>query len=121
MAEAALAKAHPPLLQEVPRNAGLLYCTRGAVVPLGSLTRGCLPLTLGDLFGVGLDGDTSAMLKTPTSRSPSMTKRRLTLWAAMVSTAESSEWLAPMVSGLPNPTSAALVWFGSLPRARPPS
>jgi len=57
VAEAALAKAHPPLLQEAPRNAGLLYCTWGAVVPLGSLTRGCLPLTSGDLFGVELDGD----------------------------------------------------------------
>jgi hypothetical protein len=52
---------------------------------------------------------TSVMLKTPTSRSPSMTGRRLTLWAAMVSIAQSSEWLAPMVSGLPCPTSAALV------------
>src|SRR3712207_4629369 len=48
---------HPPLLQEAPRNVGLLYCTRGAVVPLGSLTKGCLPLTPGDLFGVELDGD----------------------------------------------------------------
>ena len=52
---------------------------------------------------------TSVMLKTPTSSSPSMTGRRLTLWAAMVSIAQSSEWLAPMVSGLPCPTSAALV------------
>jgi hypothetical protein len=57
VAEAALAGAHPPLLQEAPRIAGLLYCTRGAVVPLGSLTRGCLPLTLGDHYGVELDGD----------------------------------------------------------------